>query len=491
LGRLEGVVDDSEVSQTIEDKLPRGARSRQLSVRTLLLGMLAAAADGRPAHLSRVHGALVDLSEADKLRLGVLAEWKSGPHLLTYRQVERTFGLVCTALSKPDPDGTPSEALSKVVDDLLEASVACEYKNQSTSLAVDWTDLESFAKSPSKDGKSKDKEASWGHRAGRGPAASDDIFFGYYLQTATMVKDEGKDKVSELSRRILLTTCSTDPVPALAPVLERMSKSGIAIGDVLADSGYAHRLAANWAAPLRRIGARLVQDLHPADRGQKGTYGGAVIFNGNLYCPAIPAPLLELGPPARDLSRQQFADHDRKCTELSAYKLGRISAYDPDGYHRVACPAAMRKIRCPLRDESMALPLSKPQVLCPPQPAPKCCTQKTVTVPAEVCAKTAQAHDYPSRAHRQSYKRRTSSERTFASIKDSATNDIAKGWCRVMGLAPITLFAASLFVTRNLRTIDSFERRKLKDSNAGRKTTRPKRRTTLADIAGPRAGPPP
>lgn len=485
-------MDDSGVAEKIEQKLPCGARARQLSVRSLLLGMMLGAADGRPAHLSRVHAALVALPQDVQRRLGVLADWKTGPHLLTYRQVERTFGLVATALSKSQPDGTPSEQLCEVVDGLLEASVTAEYKNQCSSLAVDWTDLESFAKFPLKNRKSKDKEASWGHRAGQAPGQSDEKYFGYFLQTATMVKDEGKGPVAELSRRILVTTCSTDPVPAFVPVLQRMHASGIAIGDVLADCGYSHRSAVNWALPLRRIGARLVQDLHPADRGQKGTFSGAVIFNGNLYCPATPAPLLEIGPASRDFSKQQFADHDLKSAELSAYKLGRISAYDPDGYHRVSCPAAMGKIRCPHRSESMVLALSKPQVLSAPQPAPKCCTQKTVTVPASVCAKTAQAHDYPSRAHRRSYKRRTSSERTFASIKDSATNDISKGWCRVMGLAPITLFAACLFVTRNLRTIDSFEKQKIKDAvNAGRKATRPKRRTTLADlVAGPAAPPP-
>jgi hypothetical protein len=27
-------------------------------------------------------------------------------------------------------------------------------------------------------------------------------------------------------------------------------------------------------------------DLHPHDRGTKGTYNGAICFNGALYCPA-------------------------------------------------------------------------------------------------------------------------------------------------------------------------------------------------------------
>ena len=55
---LEGVVDASGIAPRAGALLPSGARPRQLSVRTLLLGMMTALADGRPAHLTRVHQAL-------------------------------------------------------------------------------------------------------------------------------------------------------------------------------------------------------------------------------------------------------------------------------------------------------------------------------------------------------------------------------------------------------------------------------------------------
>jgi hypothetical protein len=71
--------------------LPIGVRPRQLSVRTLLAGMCLNQADGRPAHLTRVHQALTRLSEHDQVRLGVIAQWKDGSHLRTYRQTERTL----------------------------------------------------------------------------------------------------------------------------------------------------------------------------------------------------------------------------------------------------------------------------------------------------------------------------------------------------------------------------------------------------------------
>ena len=94
LAALEGVIDASGAAPRIEAMLPVGARARQLRVRTLLLGMLLALADDRPAHLTRVHQALTSLPEDEQRRLGVIADWKNGPHQLTYRQAEYTFGLV-------------------------------------------------------------------------------------------------------------------------------------------------------------------------------------------------------------------------------------------------------------------------------------------------------------------------------------------------------------------------------------------------------------
>ena len=66
----------------------------------------------------------------------------------------------------------------------------------------------------------------------------------------------------------------------------------IPLGDILADSGYAHRTAEGWAIPLRAVGAALIQDLHPDDRGPHGTHAGAIFSSGTLYCPATPRPLL-------------------------------------------------------------------------------------------------------------------------------------------------------------------------------------------------------
>ena len=487
LAAAEEIIDASGAAPRIEVMLPIGVRRRQLAVRTLLAGMCLAHADHRPAHLTRVHQVLTSLPEDDQWRLGVIAEWKHGPHRLTYRQTERTFGLVNAALGKDAPDGLPSPALQAVCDDLLEASVPGQFKDASSSLAVDWTDLDSFSRPPpARGGDCADPEAWWGHRKNNLLRSEDELFYGYYLSAAIMMPEENGPPVPEFARRATVSSCRHDPVRAFAPVLTRMPDQHIPLGDVLADSGYAHRDAAAWAIPMRAAGAQLVQDLHPHDRGPKGTHHGAIIANGNLYCPATPRSLLELGPLPRDATKQQAATHDGKTAELARHKLGRITSDDTDGYHRVACPAAMGKIRCPLRPSSMTLDRGRPEILTPPEHPQACCTQQTLTVPPDVLAKTAQKHDYPSPAHRRSYARRTGAERGFATIKDPATSDISRGWCRLMGLTPLMLFTTTLLIIRNQRILAAWNARQEQNARRAAKglppKTRRRRRTTIADL---------
>ena len=492
LAALETVIDASGTAARIEAMLPIGVRRRQLSVRTLLAGMCLALADGRPAHLTRVHRALTSLPASDQLRLGVIAQWKHGPHRLTCRQAERTFGLAADALAKDEPDGLPSADLAGTCDDLLEASVPEKFKDASDSLAVDWTDMETFSRPPpAKGGDCADPEASWGHRKNNLLRSENELFYGYYLSAGIMMREENGPAVPELARRMTLSSCRHDPVRALVPVLTRMPEDGIPLGGILADSGYAHRDAGAWAIPLRAAGAQPVQDLHPHDRGPKGTHEGAIISNGNLYCPKTPRALLELGPLTRSATPEEAAAHDARTAELARYKLGRLTRDDADGYHRVACPAAAGKIRCPLRPPSMTLDRDRPEILTPPEHPQACCTQQTITVPPEITAKTAQKHDYPSAAHRRSYARRTGAERGFATAKDPASNDISRGWCRLMGLAPLMLFTTTLLIVRNQRILQAWNARQEENERRAAKglppKTRRRRRRTLAALA---AGPP-
>ena len=106
-------------------------------------------------------------------------------------------------------------------------------------------------------------------------------------------------------------------------------------------------------------------------------------------------------------------------------------------------------------------------------------------------AKTTQKHDYPSAAWRRSYARRTGAERGFATAKDPATNHITRGWCRLMGLAPLMLFTTTLLIARNQRILAAWNARQEETQRRAAAglppKTRKRRRKTLAGLA---AGPP-
>jgi hypothetical protein len=285
LERVEQIIDASPTAGRIEALLPAGVRPRQLKVRTLLIGMVLAMLAGRDALLTNVLAALLELPEADRRRLGVIARWNDGEHQLSYRQLEYTYRLTSNRLANDQPDGTPSEVLAEVLDALLEASVTVLGEPDSSSYAVDWSDHETWSRPPAKKpanpsdpvpatGDTKataennecacehaaehataddrpDPEAARGHRNTNHPGRSE-MFFGYYLQAVTAVRDEHGPDVPELTRRMHLASCRHDPPPALVPVIARMHHDGIQLGDLLASG----RRRAHPGAPhtTRRAG---------------------------------------------------------------------------------------------------------------------------------------------------------------------------------------------------------------------------------------------
>ena len=167
-----------------------------------------------------------------------------------------------------------------------------------------------------------------------------------------------------------LSSCRHDPVRAFAPVLTAMPGQGIPLGDILDDSGYSHRDAGAWAIPLRAAGAPSSRTCTPTTAAPGAPTTARSSPTGTCTAPSTPRTLLELGPLARAATKEQAADWERRTAELARHKLGRLTADDADGYHRVQCPAAMGKIRCPLRPASMRLDRDRPEILQPPEHPP-------------------------------------------------------------------------------------------------------------------------
>jgi hypothetical protein len=71
----------------------------------------------------------------------------------------------------------------------------------------------------------------------------------------------------------------------------------------------------------------------------------------------------------------------------------------------------------------------------------------------------------------------TGAERGFATAKDPATNDISRGWCRLMGLTPLTLFTTTLLIVRNQRILDAWNARQEDNTRRAAAGLPPKTRT--------------
>ena len=179
--------------------------------------MMLTQADHRPAHLTRVHaGADRACPSADQRRLGVTEDWKTGPHQLTYRQTERTFGLVTSALAKDDPGRPPlAGPRARSATTCWKPAIPVEYKDASTALAVDWTDVESFSRPPPAGSSDcADPEASWGHRTANLPRPGQRAVLRLLPSAATMMREEHGPPVPELARRMTLSPATTTrPAP--------------------------------------------------------------------------------------------------------------------------------------------------------------------------------------------------------------------------------------------------------------------------------------
>ena len=95
------------------------------------------------------------------------------------------------------------------------------------------------------------------------------------------------------------------------------------------------------------------------------------------------------------------------------------------------------------------------------------------------------------RPWRRSYARRTGAERGFATARDPASNDIARGRCRLMGLTPLMLFTAVLLVVRNQRILAAWNARQEENTRRAAKGLPPKtRRRRCKTLTALATGPP-
>ena len=230
-----------------------------------------ALADGRPAHLTEVHAALTSLPAADQAaprRHRGLEDRAAPAHLPAGRAHPPAHHHA--RWPDPSPTAPPPRPAAGCCDQLTEASIPEAFKNASTSLAADWTDVEAWSRpvphdapapAPTPRPAGATATSTAGSRKERCSSATTS-------RAAVMVADENGPAVPELARRITVASPAHDPAAELAGVLTAHARQR-------------HR-ARRHHRRLRLLPPRprppgpsrcappapsLVQDLHPHDRG--------------------------------------------------------------------------------------------------------------------------------------------------------------------------------------------------------------------------------
>ena len=286
--------------------------------------MMLALADGRPAHLTRVHAALTGLPEDDQKRLGVIEDWKNGPHQLTYRQAGHTNRLITRALAKTEPDGAPAGGLQQLCDQLTEASIPAGFKNASTSLAVDWTDVEAWARPVphAAAGTGADPEAPGDTATSTARSRKERCSTGTTCRAAVMVKDEDGPAVPELARRITVCSSAHDPAAALVRGpgghgRRRHQRSATSWPTPATPTAF----PAPGRSPLRAAGAQLATTCTRNDRGPREPTRARSSATEICTAPQTPQAAAAAGPAAAGRQRRRgrrARPADRRAIALQA-----------------------------------------------------------------------------------------------------------------------------------------------------------------------------
>lgn len=133
----------------------------------------------------------------------------------------------------------------------------------------------------------------------------------------------------------------------------------------------------------------------------------------------MPPALDTIKRPSNLVPTPELERFTAQIAERERWALRRISLPDTTGKERYECPARAGKLRCPIQQTSMALPVGLPTVTQPPaeHASMGCCTQRTITVPGHVDAKSRQRHYWGSRDWIKSFARRSRVEGYFGNLK--------------------------------------------------------------------------
>lgn len=321
-------------------------------------------------------------------------------------------------------------------------------------------------------GYSADPDARWGYQT-RTYDNRTNKNFGYLMVTFTRIPRVGaKTDQPMLVERLVLIPGNGDPVAAALDTIDRLTDDGCTITEIADDRGFSYAVPENWAYQLRSRRIEQVLDLHANDRGVRD-FEGLKMIDGWPHCPNTPGHLevivrpaqLSVPPLKKNATPREVAERDEKLEAIAEFRaliaerrtwaFRRTAGPDASGKEHYECPgrAGYRDCsHCPL---SGYLPEGTPTVENPPaiETAPKCCTQRTVTVYGDVTPKIRQRLYWGSDEWIAAFVRRTRVEAGYGNLKSSKTENVRRGWTHVVGIVKTGLMLVIAQAAANLRCL--------------------------------------
>jgi hypothetical protein len=345
----------------------------------------------------------------------------------------------------------------------------------------------------------KDPEARAGHRSATGQRLAGP-YIGYELHLAVQTRDvrwtNFIDNIS-LGEEVVgvITTCALVPAgthrgKAIVEQLISASTEFHQIDEVVWDPGYSLCQPETTTYLLARAGIETTLQPVVHQRGIRPFAGEALLLDGQLFSPMLPAELRDLAMPPRGAPAPYRGAFEEAFNRRARWRYVRHSRLDADGVTRWKCPFCAGLLRSRSLPATMRRSRSAPLVALP-EGSQSCC-HGTLSAPAAELPIT-QRIPFGTTAWRTSMNRRMVVESANAALKGGFT-DLSRGFMRVFGVTKINLLLGFTIAAYNLDRVASYLRKRVA---AARKPTRRKRRlgtwSTLLDpvgVASDEAGPP-
>jgi hypothetical protein len=433
----------------------------QVPLRTLFVGMTINALLQNDGFITNTTRVLRGLPPRWRQELQVEVDG----HLATYRQVWTVWrrarqGIRELNTTVDDPTLTSEDAANWVANRIVRTSLPANVALGPTR-AIDSTDIEAHARTrtdPSGRRWTKDPDMLEGHSpAKNGEPGGVRFMAEYHLSVA--VKEENGSDVPGLITGAFLGQPNVDRARAVLFLVDDERAHGDNVNEIVIDRGYTNYLEERLALPLLQRGVDKTIDLLPTQRAPQPPFRGAISRDGSLFCPVTPEPPNGLEPPSNPgLSADKIRERIARFDERYRYSFRvRQAAKVANGAARMECPARAGHVRCELVGASLRQPHTKPTVT-PPSDPPPCCTQATLTVPAEHNVRIRQKHPFGTTKWKHAYNRRPAVETANSLIKTHFAT-VRRGYTQVFGLEAQALLLAFTLVAANIRLLESYRYR--------------------------------